>query len=353
MDATTFRVVDTLANAWAAPISIRELANMVRKEHGTAHYANVYNKVKELERMDIVKLQPIGKSVAVSLNFSSRTVDMLTGVEMERKFRLLAKRQALQPLLDDISSAFAGSLNAVSSISIIDGERNLALRRVELLFLLAEAKDKTIASATESEIHTLLHELQRKRGIKMDYLIVRQGQLGGLLNERCANPLKTMLNAHIAFFHPDELWIAVKKAAEFGVVVWGGKAVDPAGVSEGDMAYNLDRLGYSELGSKIGKGEDVRVEYIAASIMIGGTARRLEAIPILLAKNRPDYSMLFFLCKKYNVVEKLLACTKALVKARKDPEAGKLVAVLESIGVRPSRFDTAAAIGKMRMYGAD
>ncbi len=110
---------------------------------------------------------------------------------------------------------------------------------------------------------------------------------------------------------------------------------NPGKVPERDIAYNLAKFGYSELGGRLEKGTDICLEYVIASILMKGSARRAKAIPALLAKNSPDYSILFFLCKKYNILGGLLVSLKASAGARKDGGARRWIGVLESMEVRP------------------
>jgi len=356
MDATTFKVMEALAGAWAAPMSIRELAGRVKRLHGTAHYANIYRKVQALAEDGTVRLQTVGRSSGVSLGMGSRTVRLLAEMETERKSRLMEGRPRLGILIDEIESGFRSRINAVSSVSIVDAERNLSLNRAELLFLLAEADGGAavaVADETEAGIHALMAKLQKMRNLRLDYLIVKRSQFIRLLRESYANPLKSMLPRQVAFFRPQDFWTAVKEAGEQGAGAWNAETVEPARMPEMDMAYNLDRFGYTELGRKLQRGADIRLEYVIVSILIKGDTRRLEAIPTLLAKNPVDYGMLFYLCKKYKRLEGLMGTLKAFTKARKDAGAERLVTAMQSAGVRPSRFDAAAAVGKMRLYGAD
>jgi hypothetical protein len=87
------------------------------------------------------------------------------------------------------------------------------------------------------------------------------------------------------------------------------KETNPIDITEKDMIYNLARFGYREFGTSVNKALDYSIEYIVTAILLKGDARRIEAIPVLFLKNvvAINSELLVFLCKKYNVMEKLLS----------------------------------------------
>jgi hypothetical protein len=369
MDETTFRILDTLSRDLGSPVSINELTRKIRELHKTAHYKNIYDKIQELGGQDVIKLNRIGKSSVITLNFNDyRTTGKLAEMELEKERRFLENKTGMQMLLMKIKTCFQGF--CINSISIISPEKNILLNRAEFLFILYEPpkkmeevhetgqgreKEQEREKSIQNEIlsiHSVMQSLEKAHNMKLDCLVLRGKDFLSLLKESQSNPLKVMLPYQIAFFHPQDYWIEIKEAIISGIGIRGAEEVNPAKISEQDLAYNMSRFGYKEMGTRISKGRELCLEYIIVSILIKDDARRIEAIPILLAKNKPRYNLLIFLCKKYEKLEKMLGLLKVLNKIVKSKETGNAIKILETIKIRGKKADEKAIIQKMRLYHA-
>jgi hypothetical protein len=89
--------------------------------------------------------------------------------------------------------------------------------------------------------------------------------------------------------------------------------IHPAKIAEEDLVFNLARFGYIEFGPKIKPGKPICIEYIISAIMFHNDARRMDAIPIILAKNKKtSYDLLLFLARRYDFEGKIFGILKAL-----------------------------------------
>jgi hypothetical protein len=365
MDETTFRILDTLSRNLGSPLSINELTNRVRRLHRTAYYKNIYDKIQEMRKKGIIELHRIGKSSIITLNFNSyHLTDMLAQMEMDRKQRLLQKKMQLQMLLKEMETHFKQGFCLIDSISIIRPENNLKFNRAEFLFILKEplkwkssekyerAEREGFIQSETFAIHPVMQKLRKTHNIKMDYLVLKERDFFELLEEKQQNPLKGMLLEQIAFFSPQNYWVLLKTAMVKGIRIEKTEEINPANISEQDLAYNLNRFGYREMGSSIRKGSDVCLEYLIVSILIRNDARRIEVAPLLLAKNKPRYNLLIFLCMKYGQSGMLLGLLKALNSIIKNKETQNAIKILEKMKVREEKADKRAVRQKMRLYNA-
>jgi len=359
MDETTFRVLDALSADLGSPVSIKKLTDKVRKLHKTAYYKNIYDKIQELERKGIIKLERIGKSSITTLNFDNFSLpDLLTQTEIRKKQNLLENRTELQLLLLEMGTLFKQEFCLINSISIVDPVRTIPLNRAEFLFILKEAKklsSKGMEQFIRNEIlniHLTMRRLQKTHNIKLDCLILSENEFFELLRERRYNPVKCMLSSQIAFFSPQNYWTGLKEAIIGGIKIELAEEINPVKISEQDLVYNLSRFGYKEIGPGIKQGKELCLECTIVSILIRGDARRIEAVTILLAKNRPRYNVLLFLCGKYGKLEKLLGLLKASNRIVKNEERENAIKILEKLETKEEKADEKAIRQKMRLYHA-
>ena len=85
-------------------------------------------------------------------------------------------------------------------------------------------------------------------------------------------------------------------------------------------------------------------------MLLAGSARRIEAIPVLLAKNRPNYGILIFLSRKYGTEGMLLGLLKALDKIKRNGESEYAIKALEALKTRGEKVDEKSIREKMRLY---
>jgi hypothetical protein len=347
MDNTTFRILDVLSKDLDSPISINRLTKKIKETHGTAFYKNIYDKIQDLKKQNILNITEIGKASAITLNFNDyKLTDILEEVEKKKKQEFLEKNIEMQTIFLEIDKEFRG-IPSIKSISIIDAEKNLKLNRIELLFLLVTFEEETIRS-----IHSIMERPQSKHNIKVDFLILTEEESLGLLSSEEANPLKEMLSDKIAFFSPENFWIWIKTALNKGMRIKTGEKINPAKITEKDLIYNLSRLGYKEFGLKIEQGEKICIEYTITSVLLQDDARRLRSIPILLMKNEINYNLLIFLCKKYKKMGELFGILKTLNKIKENNEIKNAIMILETIKTKEVKMDEKSILEKMRLYDA-
>jgi len=352
MDDTTYRVLDTLWKETGRPISIHELTSKIRRSHGTAFYSNIYEKTRALAAEGTITLTKAGRSSLASLNFANYLlIDLLTEVDLRRKRDLLAESKELQMLFKNAEER-CEEIRSIESISAINAERNLKLNRAELLFLLHDPKGNLLQREI-IRIHATARDLQAFATIKIDPLILTTDEFLELLTPDEINPLKEMLYDKITLHGPQDFWSHIAAAVAKGYRIALLEAeTNPAKIPEKDLTFNLARFGYKEIGPELREGQRICIEYIIASIMMKGDARRIEAIPILLAKNKANHSLLIFLSEKYGLSGRLIGLLKALDKIKPSKETGVTIGILESLKPKEIRANNKSIEEKMRLYGA-
>lgn len=352
MDETTFRILDTLSGELGNSFSINGLTRRIKEEHAGAYYANIYNKIRTLCKDGIITLTRAGRSSIPSLNFSNYQLpDMLAQIELRKKQELLTKSKVLQILFRDIEERY-DDIRSIESISAIDSERNLRLNRTELLILLHDS-NPSIKQHDTTMILTTARNIQALHNIKIDPLILTTDEFIGFLTSDETNPLREMLSNKITFHSPQDFWAHISAALAKGyrLRLLEGKT-NPARISEKDLTFNLLRFGYKEIGPELEEGQRICIEYITASILMKGDARRIEAIPIILAKNKPNYDLLIFLSQKYRLSGRLLGLLTALERTSQSQKTADAIDILESLGTKEIRAAGSSIAEKMKLYNA-
>lgn len=345
---TSFRILDTLARDLGKPSSINELTKSIKRLYKTAHYKNIYDKTQELEKKGYLRTTTIGRASIVSLDFSNYLLtDLLTGMELKKKYTFLEKRIEMQELLQEIETLFRQDSVSIESISLVNAERNIKLNRAEFLFILKEKK------ADNMSVLTYMQELENAHNIKIDCLILAENEFISMLGDKEINPPKEMLSDHITFYSPQAFWTRMRIALAKGTPIKTCREeTNPAKISEQDLTYNLSRFGYTEMGTDIKRGRKICIEYIITSVLLKDDARKIGAIPVLLAKNRANHDLLVFLAKKYKKSENLLGLLEALDKIKGNEGTRCAIKTLKAIGTRTKRVDEKSIRQKMRLYNA-
>lgn len=350
MDDTTFRILDTLSRELGKPISINELTKKIEKLHGKAYYKNIYDKLHTMANNKIITLTKSRNSSLVSLNFTNYLlIDLLAQMELVRKQNFLQLHRELQMLFLEIDTYFK-DLHIIQSISAINLEYNINLNRVELLILLRNIRSiEQMVNATLS-IYRLIGNIQSIHNIRIDYLLLSVNEFIDLLKSDEANPLKEMMIDKITLLFPQAFWLDIREAVEKGIRIQIGEPINLTKISEDDLVYNLARFGYKEIGPEIKGGKDICIEYIVTSILLQDDARRIDAIPIILAKRDANYNLLIFLSQKYGLSDKLLGLLKVLNKLKPKKEVGEAIRILESINIKEAKANEESIREKMRLY---
>ena len=351
MDETTLRIVDGLSRSLGMQLSINELTREIARLHGKAYYANVYNKLRRLSKEGTVALIKAGKSSLVSLNFGSYlTTDLLTEMELTRKHDLFKRRESLRLLLAGIEEELK-DFYLVNSLCLINPESNVSLNRAELLILLQKAAEESKSDA--EAIRRSLMNLQALHNMRIDLLILGKDEFLELLKAEERNPLKEMLSNKIAFHAPQSFWSVIKDGLARGSRIrFEREAINPRKMPERTLAYNLARFGYKELGTEIEREENICIELVVTSLLTGKDARRIDAIPVVLAKNQANYNLLVFLSQKYNVSGKLLGLLKALNRIKPEKQLETVIDTLEAMKVGEVKADQSSIRERLRLYNA-
>ena len=345
MDEMEFRILDTLSRDPGRQMSISALTREIERLHGTAYYANTYNALRQLETAGTIDLTKAGNSSQVSLNLRDpRTIDALSEMELRKRRALLSAREELRRLFDSLLDS-----PSIPPASLIDAERNAKLDRAELLIPLP----KWISSAGANDLFESLRETADRLNIRIDALALDEEGFRALLAAPDKNALKEMLSRQTALLAPDLFWGKIRNAWAHGIRIhFDREETNPAKISEPDLAYNLARFGYTELGSSSKEGEDFGIEYIVTAILLKGDARRIQGIPVILAKNPANYALLLFLSKKYGVEGELLGLLRPLTRYEESRGLREAIARLEASRVKEVKVNEARIRETMRNYNA-
>ena len=337
-------MLDALGRSLGRQISISELARAIRKLRGSAYYKNIYDETKSLQKQGIIIINESGNSCLLSLNPAySGIADVMAETEIIRKRELLAGRENRMLLAADIEAEFRAG-HAISSISMINPEQNFRLNRAELLFILQGDSDE------REGILLKARGLEKKHGTIIDCILLNGQKLIEILSNGEANPVKAMLMDKIAISSPQAFWAMLMQAMQEGRRILVQEYIKP---KEDDLMHNMARLGYRELGWKPEKAQDYSIEPLIAEILAKGSARMNEAVPILLAKNKADYSLLIFLCRRTRLAGKLLGILSAMKKIKSSKELEKAIKTISGIyGEKEIKADEKSIRQKMRLYNA-
>jgi len=347
MRNTEFRIIDTISRGLGNPISISGLTEEIKARYGSAYYANIYNALTSLKDENIIQIERQGNTSIPLLNFTNYLLpDLLIEMELQKKREFLDKWPEAQILFASLDDAFS-NLPFIKSIILIDPIHNMKLNRAELL-IITDSKDE----ANRDKTRNIMHAIKAHNYIRIEHLIISEGELINFLKCSEKNPIKGMLSNKIALHLPQNFWTMIRNAYVHGMrIKFDIEQTNPSKLRDGDLTYNLARFGYKELGPEIRQGKDISIEYIIASILLGEDERRIAAIPILLAKDKANYGLLAFLSQKYGFAERLLGILTLLTGIRPSRELDETIASLKEAGITPIRPDESHMKKALRLYG--
>ncbi len=349
MDASTLRIIDTISSSLGSTLTINQLTERIKDTYGSAYYANIYEKIQGLKSEGLLNLEPIGRSSNIKLNFQNYLlIDTLAEMEIKKKINFLERRNDLLPLLIEADKAFADSCTIKSIISI-NPSRNIKLNKIELLFLL---KDTPNYNDDTVELCKEMFRLQNKYNLKINNLIIDKKDFFELSTSDEINPLREALSEKIILFCPQAFWNEIKGIAEKIEIRAIRPETKPANITDLDLAYNLNRFGYKELGIPISQGRKFCIEYIITAILLQGDARRSEAIAIILEKNNFKSNTLAFLTQKFQTTARLTGILKVLQKIKPKPEIKETIKTLETFNEEELPADEGSIRQKLELYNA-
>lgn len=353
LDTTTRRILNVLSQDLGRPFSINQLTQKIKETYGTAYYANIYNRLHDLEKRQFVTLNQIGKSSIITLNFQNYLLtDLMAELEISRKIDALVGKASLQRLLEKMDRNF-GNHPSIKSICSMDLERNIKLNRLELFFLLRNTDADHAHQEETVTIYTKLRSMESQYNLKIDGLTLDEAEFKQFLESSEANPVKEMMYRKTVLFCPQTFWNTVREIIEKGTKIRiDENELNPADITETDLAYNLTRFGYEEFGSTTKAGNTICIEDIATALLMQRSIRRTDAIPIILAKNDANSNLLIFLTKKYEVAGRLLGLLKILMQARPREYVEQAIRLLEASGAKEVKADKKSILQRMTLYGA-
>lgn len=348
MNGTEYKVLDAMSKRVNAPVSIRQLTSEMGEESGPAYYPNIYRALSSLQKEGVVTMEKQGKASIPILNFANYLLlDTLTEMELQKKRDFLRKWPHTWALFESLEREL-GDLPSVESILLLDPEHNAKLNRAELL-ILTDGKDK----AREGKAEKAAHEMGTRFNVRVEPLVVAGAELIEGLRSPEKHPFKEMLPGMVVLYMPQKFWGLIRDAMVHGMRIrFDLDRTDPSKIGEKDLTYNLARLGYREIGSETETGQDFSVEYIVSSALLGEDKRRIVAVPVLLAKDKIEYSILVFLSRRYGFAEKLLGVLVALIKVAPSREIDHAVASMSGAGISPAKMDEAHVRRALRLYGS-
>lgn len=354
MDEATYRILDVLARNLGKPISIHELTGKIGETYGGAYYANIHEKIHEMAEESILLLSRSGRSALTYLQFENYLlIDLLAEMELVRKQDFLRGKQEMQMLMMEIDTLLH-DLPFIKSISLMNPERNAKLNKTEILIHLRKS-DRKLTEETKIYINTLMASLQKMHNIRIDHLILEDEMFLDLLKSNESNPAREMLHNKISTLYPQSFWMTIRGAVLRGIkIIVEENEMHPAKITEEALVFNLARFGYTELGPKIKQGNMICIEYIVSAIMFQNDARRMDAIPIILAKNskKTNYDLLLFLARRYDFEGKILGILKALrnLIAHGMTNIDEPIRLLEAMKIEEIKADKKSMKEKLRLY---
>lgn len=349
MDTPTLRILDTISSHLGDSLSINQLTERIKDTYGVAYYANIYQKLQELKKKGLLNLDNMGRSSIIKLNFQNYLlVDFLSEMEIEKKMELLKNRNDLLIFLTEMDKSLNETC-AIKSISFINPARNIKLNRIELLFLLRKTSDYHNETV---RLYSEMLKLQNKYNLRVDSLILGEDDFSDLIRSDEINPTKEALSRKTTFFCPQAFWSEIREIAEKTEIKYIKTETKPASISDLDIVYNLGRFGYKEFGLKIEQGQKFCIEYLITALLLLDDPRRLEAIPIVLAKNSFRSNLLAFLVQKFGTAGKLLGLLRTLQKIRSSSEIDDTLDILKIFNLEETPTDEQSILQKMRLYNA-
>jgi hypothetical protein len=354
MDEATYRILDILSRNLGKPISINQLTKKIEETYGGTYYANTNEKIHSLTQDNIIRLSKSGRSSIISPYFENYLlIDLFATMELMRKQDFLREKQEMQMLMMEIDTLLH-NLPFIKSISLMNPERNAKLNKAEFMFHLKFPNRKSTEGA-KIEISAIMASLQRMHNIKIDYLILDDDTFLGLLKSNESNPVREMLHNKITVLHPQGFWMSIRGEILRGTMIVAEEdEIHPAKISENNLVFNLARLGYTELGPKLEQGRPICIEYILSAIMFRNDVRRMDAIPIILAKNskKTSYDLLLFLARRYGFEGKILGILKALrnLVTHGMTNIDEPIRLLKAMRIEEIKPNTKSMREKLRLY---
>lgn len=316
MNRTHFRILDTLSRCLGAQPSVSQLTDLVQQRHGTAHYKNVHQAVEELDQAGYLETARDGRGTAVSLNLErTETVDVLAEVELQAKRRSIEDGVRLPRFQDPLVQALQDEPR-VQCAFLVDAEANLALNRLQLVAIASpepsggsEGADADLGQARLLDLQQQLQALAHRINTRVDALVLSDTELVDALSRPAIDPLQWLASRRTALVDPQRFWWLIANAHEEGrsprmhpTFESSDQTLDLRNLlTESDLARNLARFGYEEMGTSGDEGRPICLELALVGALASDRPRRRYAAAVLLAKNSWNPRLLAFLARSTNL----------------------------------------------------
>lgn len=313
MKETTLRILDILGRELGNPFSIYGLVKKIVQTYGTAYYKQIYDEIQKLEEENSVQIIKSGRTTSPALNFNNTSIiDKLAQIELERKIRFTEKHKEFELLINDLILKLRKN-SIIQTIALVNPEINSKLNRAELFIILYDFKTNEEEKEL-MQIRRFIDMISAQHNIRIDPLFMQEKNFIDLLREDNPNIAKKMMTDKIIIMQSENFWAIIQSMMDKNINISTDEyETNPAKISDEDLIFNLARFGYKEFGNIIKDGKTIRIEYIITALLLQENTRRLEAIPIILAKEESvNYNLLLFLSQKYGTTEKLFGMLKIL-----------------------------------------
>ena len=349
MDTPTLRILDVVSSSLGDSLSINQLTKRISNTYGSAYYANIYHKLQELKNEGLLNIESQGRFSSIKLNFENYLlIDTLAELEIEKKMSFLSKRPDLFAFFKELDKSLTDKCS-IKSISSIKSSKTIKLNKIEFLFLLKETSD--YLNETIELCKTMLG-LQKRHNLKIDNLVLDKPDFFDLITSDEINPVRVALSEKIALFCPQAFWGQIKEIAERNQIRTIKTEIKPLTISDSDLAYNLNRFGYKEVGSSFDMGKKICIEYLTTILLLKEDARELYAISVILEKNDFKSNVLAFLSKKYETAGRLIGVLKILQQIKSKPEIEETIQIIQSFTNEELPADKDSIKRKLELYNA-
>jgi hypothetical protein len=350
-----FRVLDTLARTIGESHSLRSFADEVESAHGTGHYPNVHEQLQRLEDAGTVSFEKAGRSKVPRLRFERADLpDTMAALELWRKRALLAEHPNAREPLARVEETLAGD-ERVRSVSLIASERNLRLRRLELLVLLHETPPEATREAEmhrEMELAERLSELENDTALRVDAWPVPADDFADRLTSREASPAPRVLRSQTCVWNPQAFWRGVADGIPHGTGLAPATPSRLSSLEEGEIAWNLSQWGYEERGRALDKeATGLCPEAVAIAALAADIPRWIGAAAVVLAKADIDPTLLVYLAKAEDETGPLGGIVEILHDRDPIPALAHLLQLLEALGIEPERIEQDMVADALDLYG--
>lgn len=314
-----FRILDSLARGLGRHSSIQDIARSIREAKKAGFYKNVYEEIIKLHAENFVVLKRAGKARLASLNFDcSGIAAALSEMEEKRKQEFFARLN--NPEIErELNWLFIHTRGIAESICLIKDQRSLALRKLDLLFILRsplpgfkKQRDEFTAGQNLSEneveeerasLYKPVKWFAQRTNYQTSFLALTFEEFESLINSPKQNYLKQLARNEIAVFGAQTYWLLfalMRYQGRLALPVNEDRA-EPDKLTLEEARDAFSRYGYEESRSSP-RASAQSIESAIAKTLVAKEPRLLEAIPIVLAKDAKreiNYPLLEYLAEKY------------------------------------------------------